>query len=117
MLDETFEPRYPIELAKAGEYFGSATFTTGVRSARPSGGLSSRRPRSIFGKPAARPKPYVLLCPMCQKEFRRESMRDTSLNAHQTHGVRSVRHAADSGSSAREMAYLSLDPRLRTLMR
>ncbi len=81
MLDETFEPRYPVELAKAGEYFGRDTFSTGLRSAQPSRGLSSVRPRSIFGKPNS--KPYVLLCPMCQKEFRRESMRDTSLNAHQ----------------------------------
>lgn len=83
MLDETFEPRYPIELAKAGEYFGRSTFSTGVRSAQTSGGSGTRRPQSIFGKPTAKPKPYVLICPMCQKEFRRESMRDTSLNAHQ----------------------------------
>lgn len=83
MLDETFEPRYPIELAKAGEYFGRSTFSNGVRSARPSGGLGTRRPRSIFGKPAAKEKPYLLVCPMCQKQFRRESMRDTSLNTHQ----------------------------------
>ena len=82
MLDETFEPRYPIELAKAGEYFGRATFSSGVRSARTSDGFGTSKPRSIFGKPTAKPKPYVLMCPMCQKEFRRESMRDTSLNAH-----------------------------------
>ena len=83
LLDESFEPRHPIELAKAGEYFGKTTFSTGVRSARPSEGFATLRPQSIFGKPIAKPKPYVLLCPMCQKEFRRESMRDTSLNAHQ----------------------------------
>lgn len=83
MLDETFEPRHPIELAKAGEYFGRASFSTGVRSARPAGGPGTFRPQSIFGKPSAKPKPYVLLCPICQKEFRRDSMRDTSLNAHQ----------------------------------
>jgi predicted nucleotidyltransferase component of viral defense system len=83
LLDESFEPRHPIELAKAGEYFGKTTFSTGVRNVRPSEGFAALRPLSIFGKPRAKPKPYVLLCPMCQKEFRRESMRDTSLNAHQ----------------------------------
>jgi len=81
MLDETFAPRYPIELAKAGEYFGSTAFSTGVRSARPSGRFGNRRPQSIFGKPAAKPKPYVLFCPMCQNETGSRALH-AELDAH-----------------------------------
>lgn len=72
------------EIEAVHMFKGFMAEAVGVRSAWPSGGISPRRPRSILGQPTASPKPYVLLCPMCQKEFRRESMRDTSLNAHQS---------------------------------
>jgi len=79
MLDEKFEPRYPIELAKAGEYFGRATFASPSRPPKP----RVERPRAIFGRPTTPvAKPYVLVCPYCNKEFRRDSMSNSSLNAH-----------------------------------
>lgn len=79
LLDEGFEPRYPIELAKAGEYFGSSTFT----STPPATTIRRQSPRAIFGRPAkASNKPYTLVCPYCSKQFKRASFSDTRLNAH-----------------------------------
>ena len=74
-IEETFEPRYPIELAKGdGGYFG-----------RPFS--SSSTPRN-FQKPASR-RPsapsygltYTIECPYCGKRFKRNSF-DTKLNEH-----------------------------------
>lgn len=94
MLEEEFEPRFPIELAEAGEYFGRPTFSDDLAAGKRPRSVSARAPRSIFGKPASKPKPYVLVCPMCLKEFRRESMQDVSLNSHQNNwgGKCSAKH-------------------------
>lgn len=79
MLDETFDPRYPIELAKAGEYFGRATFA----STHPKVVTRRERPRAIFGRSTRSvEKPYTLQCPHCNKRFKRASMSDSKLNAH-----------------------------------
>jgi hypothetical protein len=80
MLEEAFEPRYPVELAKAGEYFGRATFTTG----QPRVITRRERPRAIFGRPiqSTPDKPHTLECPYCNKKFKRASMSDSTLNPH-----------------------------------
>jgi predicted nucleotidyltransferase component of viral defense system len=75
--DEKFEPRYPVELAKAGEpsekgYFG-APFSSRQRAARRSYRQAPFRARS-------RPT-YVLECPYCFKRFERSS-RTTQLRQH-----------------------------------
>ena len=75
LTEETFEPRYPIELAKGdGGYFG-----------RPFS--SSSTPRN-FQEPASR-RPsapsygltYTIECPYCGKRFKRNSF-NTKLNEH-----------------------------------
>jgi predicted nucleotidyltransferase component of viral defense system len=75
ILDETFEPRYPIELTKAGQYFGKAYFTgsPGRRS------TTSRTSRSGFEME------YRVECPYCGKTFKRSRYGDTKLNEHKDH--------------------------------
>lgn len=76
ILDEKFDPRYPIELAKAGElsargYFG-APFGQGRTSTRSgSGRLAALR----------RGWRYVIQCPYCSRRFRR-MRRSTDLRTH-----------------------------------
>jgi hypothetical protein len=75
-LEEKFEPQFPVELSKAGEYgqktyfgkpFGSRkSVSTGVAGRR-----TARGYRII----------YVIQCHYCGKRFRRSS-HDTRLNAH-----------------------------------
>lgn len=73
LTDETFEPRYPIELTKAGTgYFSSSTFgapgTYGWRTRQPSARRSS-------------PKAFTVRCPYCGKTFRRAKP-NTRLTEH-----------------------------------
>lgn len=76
LFAESFEPRYPIELTKAGQYFGKPFFTgsPGPRSSmrRP----SSRSPYSYGGME------YRVECPYCGKTFKRSKWGDTKLNEH-----------------------------------
>jgi predicted nucleotidyltransferase component of viral defense system len=86
LLEEKFEPRYEIELAKAGEplertHFGQAFSgnTRHVAGRRPTTGRDgSRRRRPVRS-------PYALTvrvkCPYCEKIFNRSSY-DTRLNQH-----------------------------------
>ena len=74
LLDETFEPRYPVELAKAGDssrggYFSQQMFVSGRSRARPARSLSRT---GIV---------YVIQCSYCGKQFRRQS-NSTRLNKH-----------------------------------
>lgn len=79
--EETFEPRFPVEITKAGEVSGSLYFEGrgGTRSAfggtRP-GRIKTARPRRP--RPAAR---YVIQCSVCGKRFRRDKY-VTRLNPH-----------------------------------
>lgn len=79
--EDKFEPRYPVELSKAGEpgtkgYFGSPFSGTPRRKRTPTGRRrSSRAPRARFGPV------YIVQCPYCQKKFDRSSY-DTRLNKH-----------------------------------
>ncbi len=70
ILDQTFEPRFPIELTKSTGYFAKPFSTS-------AGTLTSRRtPRkSSFGIE------YTVECPYCNKRFKRSSY-DTKLNEH-----------------------------------
>ncbi len=75
IADQTFEPRFPIELTKSGGYFGKPTFSnSGV------GTFTSRRtPRS-----SGLGMQYTVECPYCNKRFPR-SKYDTKLNEHKDH--------------------------------
>jgi hypothetical protein len=70
MLEQTFEPRFPIELTKSTGYFAKPFASS--HSA-----FSSRRaPRKIgFGIE------YTIECLYCNKRFKRSSY-DTKLNEH-----------------------------------
>lgn len=76
ILDEKFEPRHPIELAKAGElsargYFGG-TFAHGRLSARSGGGRLAALRRGWR---------YSVQCPYCSRTFKR-MRRSATLRTH-----------------------------------
>lgn len=76
LTDEKFEPRYVIELSKAGEPGNKSHFGQGFsrpRASRPAPTRSSRRSGSGTV--------FILQCPYCMKTFRRTS-RSSTLNAH-----------------------------------
>ncbi len=77
IMDETFEPRFPIELAKDSGGFFSKPF-------------ASTAPRPIALRPTKLPRSkvtsgygitYTVVCPVCDKKFKREKY-DTKLNEH-----------------------------------
>ena len=70
ILDQTFEPRFPIELTKSTGYFAKSFSTS-------AGTFTSRRTakKSSFGIE------YTVECPYCNKRFKRSSY-DTKLNEH-----------------------------------
>lgn len=77
--EDSFEPRFEIELSKAGEspqnqYFGGA-FKGRSRSGL--GGIASSKLR----RSGPRPANYTIECPYCQKRFNRVTA-STALNAH-----------------------------------
>lgn len=75
ILQESFEPRFPIELTKAGQYFGKPFF-----SGSPGPRTSARKPsRSSYGTYGAE---YRVECPYCGKTFKRTKYGDTKLNEH-----------------------------------
>lgn len=70
ITEETFEPRFPVELTKSGGYFARPYFSgSRVRT------FSSRRTSSAFARQ------YTLECPYCNKRFQRSKF-DTKLNEH-----------------------------------
>jgi len=72
IADETFEPRFPIELAKSSGYFGKP-FSSGGGVGYFTGRHSSRSSISTMQ--------YTVVCPYCNKRFKR-SKYDTKLNEH-----------------------------------
>ncbi len=75
--DISFETRFPIELAKAGEVIGSGYFQDrfgGGRTSRPS-------VRSVLSGGRSSGRTYVIECPYCSKRFRRKT-RSTTLRLH-----------------------------------
>ena len=81
VTDEAFEPRYPIELSKAGEHFGQGYFSRPFTTRTPS--ISTLRVRNT--SPRRRATSYgitnTIECPVCNKRFKRSSY-DTKLNKH-----------------------------------
>lgn len=72
ITDQSFEPRFDIELAKAGDV-DTAGYFSGPRGPRL---IGSRHRRSAATKPR-----YVIACSYCGKHFRRKTY-STKLNAH-----------------------------------
>jgi hypothetical protein len=70
VLQDTFAPRIPVELAGGKVTVGSFIRSTGVSRAR--------RPSS---RPAIRRRTYVIQCPYCQRNFTRTTA-DTVLREH-----------------------------------
>ena len=74
LTDEQFEPRYEIELSKAGEEAGKGYFSRSFSSTRRSSASTHRRPQTTK---------FKLQCPYCQKVFIR-STRDNRLSPHRS---------------------------------
>jgi len=74
VTDQTFEPRFDVELSKAGDS-GSAGYFTGSPGPRPGTRVSSRR------SSGRNQQIYKVRCSYCGKTFRR-ARRTTRLNAH-----------------------------------
>jgi predicted nucleotidyltransferase component of viral defense system len=75
VLEESFEPRYPVELAKAGEPAGSGYFS------KPNFEGDRQRVRKSSSRGYREEKRYTVQCPYCEKTFRR-SIYDRKLNNH-----------------------------------
>ncbi|MBU2529909.1 MAG: nucleotidyl transferase AbiEii/AbiGii toxin family protein [Elusimicrobia bacterium] len=82
LTDETFEPRFTIELSRAGEFSGqtyfSRPFSDTPRIRAPKIRATSPRTRRVcsFSNFV-----YTIQCPVCLKKFKRSSY-DTKLNKH-----------------------------------
>ncbi len=72
MTEESFNPRFPIELAKAGGYSGSQYFSSPQFRAS-----SSRRSSNVYSSGIT----YTIECSYCGKKFKRSKL-DTKLNEH-----------------------------------
>ena len=72
IADETFEPRFPIELTKSSGYFGKP-FSSGARV----GSFGSQRKT----RSSSSTMQYTIECPYCNKRFKRSTY-DTKLNEH-----------------------------------
>ncbi|WP_164897446.1 nucleotidyl transferase AbiEii/AbiGii toxin family protein [Mesorhizobium sp. M6A.T.Cr.TU.017.01.1.1] len=80
LTDRTFEPRFPIELSKAGEashkdYFGNPF------SAKPPRAMRPRKPTAMRIRGFGLAPSYTVECPYCQKRFKR-SAPTIALNQH-----------------------------------
>lgn len=86
LLEDKFEPRFEVELSKAGEwtkksYFGKPFSDRSYRRAKRTSATRTRR-RSVTAPYFGLSGPtYILECPVCGKKFRR-SKQTTSLNKH-----------------------------------
>lgn len=77
ILEDGFEPRFEIELSKAGETTGKGYFGGGRRRGGSRlRGRTSRPSAAYSGGPQ-----HVVECPFCAKRFKRKSS-DTKLNPH-----------------------------------
>jgi predicted nucleotidyltransferase component of viral defense system len=72
IAEETFEPRFPIELTKSGGYFGKRHF--------PGSGVGFATPRRA-ARGSGLSMNYTVECPYCNKRFKRSNY-DTKLNEH-----------------------------------
>jgi predicted nucleotidyltransferase component of viral defense system len=92
ILEEDFEPRYEIEVSKAGEIHDTLSYSKGGRRVASILGTptSTRRvlksvrriPRgSLYGLDEKR---YIIECSVCHKRFYRSSQFDTTINPHKS---------------------------------
>jgi len=81
VTDVSFEPRFEIELSKAGEAPKIASFGGGRTSSHPRAQKQRKSPQSRKANPYA--MTYVIQCPYCQKKFNR-SKNDIALNPHKS---------------------------------
>ena len=77
--NETFEPRFPVEITKAGEVSGSLYFEGWPGSRSSFGGIHTARTRPRCSGVASHR--YVLQCSVCRKRFRRDKY-NLRLNPH-----------------------------------
>ena len=77
MTDQLFEPRFPIELSKAGEYFGRSYFGRPFSQRTTSG----QRPRLTRRNRHHAGVNYTVQCSVCGKRFKRSTY-STKLNKH-----------------------------------
>ena len=78
---EKFEPRYPVELSKAGEAADNAYFSASFKGrCNPFGRAMRSTSRRI--RTSGSTLVYIFQCPACNKKFRRKSMSDSKLNEH-----------------------------------
>lgn len=78
ITEQTFEPRFPIELSSDAGYFGATAFSGASGRSRPSR-LALGTARSRRASPFA--ITYTVQCPYCNKRFNRDKL-DTRLNEH-----------------------------------
>lgn len=78
---ERFEPRFPVEITKAGEVSGSLYFEGRSRVRSILTGTRLVRPSSLRRKRAVTAAGYVVQCSVCGKRFRRTRY-STRLNPH-----------------------------------
>lgn len=76
ILEETFEPRYEIELSKAGEDTGKGYFGDGGSGSRATRSRRQTRPSGFTNGPK-----YVVECNYCGKKFKRKKA-DTLIKPH-----------------------------------
>ena len=81
VLEESFEPRYPIELNKSSGYFSSGSFAAQSRPRSTPSALSPRRSKGSRSPALSFGMTYTVECPYCGKRFKRSSF-DTKLNKH-----------------------------------
>lgn len=96
LTEQSFEPRFPIELAGGGGYFSATSFSNdpgtlssfGKAPPRSRAGASgfSRSASSLFGRSRGKTASpfgitYTVQCPYCNKRFKRDRL-DTKLNEH-----------------------------------
>lgn len=79
LLEEKFEPRYEIELSKAGEEARKGYFGKGFSSTPRISRSRSRKP-TVFGRSSVS---YKVQCPYCQKVFTRKTQ-SLALNEHKS---------------------------------
>jgi len=79
--EETFEPRFPVEITKAGEISGSLYFEGRPGSRSPFGSVATTRAKTRRRKTRSSAFRYVVQCSVCRKRFRRKKY-DTRLHPH-----------------------------------
>lgn len=82
LTDETFEPRFPIELSKAGEYIRQRYFSRPLRTRISTIGGPRVRTSALRRRTASSYGFSITVeCPICNKRFKRASY-NTKLNKH-----------------------------------